>query len=268
MSDGQEMVNLLGDVWSSITELCAGLSEDQWNAPTDVPGWTVKDNLSHIVGFERQLVGYPATKHEAPKFDYIRNALGESNERDVDLRRSHTGGQVYDEFRVITSMRLKALRDYADEDFNITVPTPLGESTLVDFLRIRVVDAWAHEQDIRRALDKPGALSNPSAKHSLNRFIGTLPYIVAKKAQAPNASMVVFEIDGWDEPLGVQVIGGRGELLDITIDPTVTISLDLKAFIALVNGRWDTERALAEGVKLDGDPELARRVLDNMNIMF
>src|SRR4051812_12584032 len=87
------LVEGLEAVWRSIDDLCAGLDEEQWRAPTACPGWSVQDNLAHLIGIESMLLGREAAPAvEMP--DYVRNPIGESNENEVVLRRSRTGAEV------------------------------------------------------------------------------------------------------------------------------------------------------------------------------
>src|SRR5437588_725275 len=53
------VVAALADVWDSMLRLGAGLDEDQWKLPTDCPGWSVQDNLAHILGIESVILGRP-----------------------------------------------------------------------------------------------------------------------------------------------------------------------------------------------------------------
>ena len=55
----QEVVDALADVWASMQRLGDELDEAQWKLPTDCPGWTVQDNLAHILGIESVILGLP-----------------------------------------------------------------------------------------------------------------------------------------------------------------------------------------------------------------
>ena len=56
----EESISLLATCWSSIRELCAPLSPAEWDMATDCPGWSVRDNVSHLIAIERRLLGLPA----------------------------------------------------------------------------------------------------------------------------------------------------------------------------------------------------------------
>ena len=89
-------IDQLGLTWRSIDELCSGLTDAEWKAPTGCPGWSVQDNLSHLVDYEASALGRPRPDHEPLTLDHTKNALGESNEVGVDARRTWTGERVLD----------------------------------------------------------------------------------------------------------------------------------------------------------------------------
>src|SRR5689334_6829527 len=59
MNTEQDVVDALSGVWSSMQQLGDTLDETQWKLPTDCPGWSVQDNLAHIVGIESVIMGLP-----------------------------------------------------------------------------------------------------------------------------------------------------------------------------------------------------------------
>ena len=48
MPSDQTLVDQLGHVWMSLGALGGNLAEAEWKTPTEVPGWTVQDNLVHV----------------------------------------------------------------------------------------------------------------------------------------------------------------------------------------------------------------------------
>ena len=151
---------------------------------TDCPGWSVQDNLSHIIGTEAMLLGRDAPAHEPGEKPWIRNPIGASNEIQVDYRRSWPPEKVLDEFREVTAERIAALEKLSDDELAADSWTPIGPGTVRDLLAIRVMDCWVHEQDIRRAVGKPGGLDGPVADHAFGRHRGAIPFVVGKKAGA------------------------------------------------------------------------------------
>ncbi|MEI8359965.1 MAG: maleylpyruvate isomerase N-terminal domain-containing protein, partial [Deltaproteobacteria bacterium] len=51
-ANDQQWVDLLERAWSSLGALAMTISDAEWDLPTDVPGWSVRDNLTHITGIE------------------------------------------------------------------------------------------------------------------------------------------------------------------------------------------------------------------------
>ena len=89
-----DTIDKLDETFQAIGQMCAGPTEEQWKTPTDLPNWTVQDNLSHLIGTEAMLQGMPHTEHRAADMSHTKNPIGESNEHEVDVRRSMSGGQV------------------------------------------------------------------------------------------------------------------------------------------------------------------------------
>jgi mycothiol maleylpyruvate isomerase-like protein len=50
-------VENLAIVWDSVDRPCSDLPGSEWELPTGCPGWSVKDHLSHLVGFESRAIG-------------------------------------------------------------------------------------------------------------------------------------------------------------------------------------------------------------------
>ncbi len=265
------LVYLMEEVWQSIASLCASLTEDQWKLPTDCPGWSVQDQLSHLVGAESGILGHPAPPHTPPDADHVKNEIGRKNEVVVDWRRNRPGSEVLEEFQELTKRRLGILRGYGNEDFAAGTQTPIGPGTVADFIRIRIFDAWIHEQDIRRAVERPGRLEGPAAEHSVGRVAMAMPYVVGKKVQAADGTTVVFQVTGSaGRVLPVAMEGSRARALDAPPPrPTISLTMDVEAFACLGCGRWDPAQAVASGrVLIEGDRALGEAIVKQMNIMI
>lgn len=253
----------------ALDDLCSSLTPEEWSLPTDCPGWSVQDNLSHVVGTESMILGRPAPEHDPGEKEWIRNPIGASNEVQVDYRRSWPPEKVLEEYREVTGERIKAMKAYSDEDLKAESWTPVGQGTVEDLLAIRIMDIWVHEQDIRRAVGKTGGLEGPVAEHAFGRHSTAMPFIVGKKVAPPDGTTVVFEVTG---PAGGTVAvgkeGKRAERLDeVPESPTVRLSMDLATFSCLCCGRGDPS-ALAEQVKIEGDTELGRKIVGELNFMI
>jgi uncharacterized protein (TIGR03083 family) len=213
------------------------------------------------------MLGDPTPWHQLPRdLVHVRTDIQRYMEIPVDLRRCHTPAEMDAELREVVERRVRMLReDGRGPDDDATLPMG-GKLTYLGVLTIRVFDVWAHEQDVRRALGRPGNLDGPAAEVSRDRISLALPRVVAKDAGAPPGTTVVFDITGplsftrvvWVNP------NGRGALVSAgPASPTVTLSLDWETFLRLTCGRVRPE---AVDVKVEGDDELARRVLGRLAI--
>src|SRR5829696_5232374 len=211
----------LAETWASLVALGRELAADDWDRPTDCPGWTVRDQYSHVVRTESAMLGREPSPPLGAFPPHVRNPIGEGNERDVTLRRDRPGPEVLAELEEVTAARLAALRAMDDADFAAESWGPVGPGTYEDFMAIRVFDCWVHEQDVRRAVGRPGHLSGAAVDRSLASAVGTMPYVVGKRAGAPEGASVAFDVTGatarrW----AVRVDGGRARPLpEVPRDP-------------------------------------------------
>ena len=267
-----ELVAMLGMVWGSVSDLGGTLSEPEWKTETECPGWSVQDNLTHITAFEWRLLGRTEPEHTvAGDLPHVKNDIGKSNEVFVDSRRSWTGEAALTEFDEVTAARLTQLRGAAPEYFAEETWTPAGPGQVRDLLPFRVFDSWVHEQDMRRAVGRPGDLDTPVAAAALERITGAMPFVVGKKAGAPEGAAVVFTLSGpLARTLAIGVDGGRAKpLADVPPAPTATIATDTETFARLGTGRVSPDAALSDGrVVVEGDVDLARAVVQNLNFLF
>jgi uncharacterized protein (TIGR03083 family) len=265
----EPMIDLLEAVWRDIAELGAGLTDEEWARPTECPGWSVKDNVAHMIGTERMLMGQKPEADPEATPDFVRNDIGRANQQWVDEYGFLPGNEVLEAFVSVTNQRLDDLRALTPEDWNREGFTPEGPGPYRQFMEIRAFDCWYHDQDMREALYRPGFMEGPVADLSIGR-IGPkgMGYVVGKKAGAPPNSTVVFDVAGTPAitvvvtvpPEGRAVVGG-----DVPASPTARIALDRRTYTRLAGGRWTGGDARANGeVSVTGNEDLANRIVDNM----
>jgi uncharacterized protein (TIGR03083 family) len=264
-------VEELALVWSSVLELCEPFDEAEWDKATACPGWTVKDQVAHLGGAEAMFLGRPHPPALEERPSHIRNDVGAANEAVVEVRRSWSGRQVLDELREVSEERLAQLGEMSDEDLAKDSWTPVGPGTYRDLIKVRAFDAWVHEQDIREAVGRPGHLEGPVAENALARCLMAMPFVVGKKAAAPEGSTVVFEVGGpTPATLGIEVSGGRARATgEVPEDPDVRLGIGFLAFTRLGCGRADPQAALdAGGVTIAGDTDLGEAIVRNIAFMI
>ena len=149
--------------------------------------------------------------------------------------------------------------------------SPVGDVPYAVFMEVRAFDSWVHEQDTRRALDRPGGSGNRASALSLDRVQGALPFVVGKQAGCADGTVVRFDVSGpgYDaRAVTIAVEGGRAREVGDDAVPTVTLSLASLDFVRLGCGRATAAQVEeAGGVALSGDAAVGRRVLGAMNFM-
>ncbi len=265
----EPVIDALDDAWGAIVELGDALDDGEWELPSECPGWTVRDVLSHMVGTERSLLGDASPDPLEPP--HVHNEIGARNEGWVAALRWHSGPQVLAEFRDVTARRLAELRSWPTARFDEVGPSPLGMVPYREFMNVRVMDCWVHEQDIRVATARPGHREGPAAGLAIGRLASAMPFIVGRQAKAPDGSSVRFAwTEGDPGHLDVVVSGGRAAMADaLEGEPTTELRMDLEVFWRLACGRVTGEAARAAGLlEIRGDEELGRRVADSMAFMI
>jgi uncharacterized protein (TIGR03083 family) len=256
-------IDHLETTWRSIDEFCSTLSEADWARPTGCPGWTVKDNVSHLIDYEARALGRPGPEHTPGDLSHTKNAIGESNEVGVDYRRKKSGAEVLDEFREVTAARLVQLQALTAGDLKREMVTPAGPGTLADMLRLRVMDTWSHEQDMRRALGRPGNTEGAAAQEAVEYLANFLPLIVGKRAKAPDGATVVIEV-GDVHRSAIEVVDGRATVIEREPEsPTVALSIPPSTFAALVGGRSDAP----DDSVINGDETLGRTIVAQLGFL-
>ncbi len=264
-----DSIDKLEQVWGAVSVVGHTLSEEQWLAPTDCPGWDVRDHVSHLIGTERMLEGLPAAPATDAYGEHVKNPIGQFNENELDTRRSMSGAEVLAEFDALVATRLASLRGGDEAYFARETMTPTGPGTVADFLHIRVMDCYVHEQDIRRAVGQPGDLDTPAAAHSVDRLLRTIGIVVGKRAGAPDGSSVLLELTGpVARSVPVTVVDGRAKVVDTVPDDLLTtVRMDSEAFLVLATGRR-TAGDLGDRWTVEGDQALGRSIVEQLNMMI
>lgn len=266
-------IQILSATWIDLALVCADLSEAEWKQPSDVPGWSVQDLLAHIIGTERLLEGLPLAVPLPDFGDHVRNVMGEFNENEVASRRSMRGADVLAEWNELRARRDETLAGADAGYFAQPMATPTGPGTMADFLDVRILDCWIHEQDIRRALGTPANPGGAAAEHTIDRLVRTIPIVIGKRAACPEGRAVVLRIVGEvKRDLTCEVRDGRAGFVDQPSSPPLcTIEMDTEVFLALATGRQATTAADGRAIINADDEagrELGRRVISHFNVMI
>jgi uncharacterized protein (TIGR03083 family) len=259
--DQERCTAALAEEFAAIDELLASLEPADWAVATACPGWDVQANAAHVIGTEAMLLGEPtpAIDVDVAALPHVRNDIGAFNEAWIVHLADATPEQVLAEYRPRVAARLEVLGAITPEAWAAEGFTPAGQDTHGRFMRIRVMDCWMHEQDIREAVGRPGHDTGPVVELVLDELQQSMGYVVGKKAGAPDGSSVTFSLGTRDIHV---LVDGRAAVVDELPGPaTTTLTMTPLLFTRLAGGRTGAD---ASAVAISGDAALGQQVLANM----
>ena len=267
MTDAELLAGYVEVWWQAIddfTTLLEQIPEEQWDLPTDLPGWDVRAVAAHVAHLEKVLATGVEEQAEIGEPAHVTGAMGRYTEIGPANRRGASADELIREIRESATARHTALladppTDAAARPERVFGGVPWDWRTL---LRNRPLDVWMHEQDVRRAVGLPGGLDSPAARHTTDYLLESVGFVLAKRVGAPAGTTLVAEVDG-SEPIAFAVNdAGRGErLTEIPVDPTVRLRTDRETFLLLAGGR---RAAGPDALRLEGDAALGERVVEAM----
>lgn len=258
----QGRLDAMHDAVDGFVDVVATLQDADWPRPTGCPGWTVQDVVAHVVGLEDVLTGGPEPEVEIPdELAHVTNDVSRYTERHVHVRRDRRPDELVDELGVVIGRR----REQLAGDLDTVVPSFLGgEQPLARSIGRRAFDIFSHEQDIRRAVGRPGHLDGPAGATCLRRILRGLAGLLPDRVVADEATLVLQVCGDQVDTLWLDL--GTGETLaDEPIEPTVTMEFAFADLVPLACGRDDAPDPARVAV-VRGNDALAARVLTSLSI--
>lgn len=261
-ADLAHYVEVWHDAVAEFVALARSIPEGQWHLPTDLDGWSVKDNVAHVAHLEAVLAGAAEETVEVPEAPHLSGPMSVYTEQGVLARRDRDLEALCAEIEESAAKRYAEL--LATPPTDPTAPAartpggvPWDTQTL---LRNRVLDVFMHGQDIRRAIDHPGGLDTEAAALTLERFGSGLPMVVGKRLAPPAGTVVRVDLPEAGRSWTVRV-GEDGRAAPVVTDgvqPTTAVSLPTADFLALAGGRRTPESTRPT---VSGDGGLAAALL-------
>jgi uncharacterized protein (TIGR03083 family) len=265
------ITDALEETWFSIDRTLRPRDEAAYQAATPCPGWSVRDVLSHLIGFELMLQGGSVPAHEGPWPSHVKNPVGEINEAFVQAYRDTPGDELLSIFRRTTALSIERLRGLSDEEWEKVGWSPEGERPYHRFQETRVLDSWIHLQDMRDALLEPADDHGPGEEIVVNRFESVLPYVLAKRANAPDGTVVRINLSGrLARSVLLEVENGRAAARETSEKiPNLELSTAVAIFWRRAAGRISAEAFLrASATDVRGDEKLALAMAEGLAIMI
>ncbi len=265
-----ELVDIWQQALESVADLADGLTDAQWHASTPCPGWTVADIVAHLIDVEQFLAGAPRPDH-VPDWEALPHATGDFGrftEIGVDYRRDRPRSAVVAELREAIATRRVQLDAIPEGAEVIGIMGRPG--TLERLLRMRIFDAWVHEQDIRAAIGREGGWGTLPAVIAFQQVTTAVPVVWSRTAKAPPGAVVQITVTGPELAAQFQAEvddTGRGRLCPPVDDPAVSLSVSWPDLMRLASGRIAVDDVdLRSRMTLTGDRVLADALLPALSI--
>lgn len=215
---------------AALLEICAGLGEADWRAPSGCPGWTVQDVVAHMGA----LFWLTVDRSKLP------DAAGLPTERAQDVyvehRRSMTAEQVLADYESVSVAALSALAGLDSQHFEI----PLGDLGTYRASTVPTAYSFDHYVHIRMDLFGPrGPLAGPPPPSDELRLGPVLDWVAAALPQQSADALagipgaIEFVITG---PGARSIEVGSGESLG-------QVAMAAPAFIRSITQRADWSEA-------------------------
>jgi uncharacterized protein (TIGR03084 family) len=175
---------------SAVTRaLVAGLDEAGWHTPTPAAGWDIADQISHLAYFD-EVTLQSAVDPEGFKAELA--AAPESVNPDTIAARfrDRSGTQLLDWF---DTARADLIGTFAGLDPRLRLPWFGPAMSAASSLTARIMETWAHTQDIADAL---GVTREPTGRlrHVAHIGVGARAFSYAVHGQTPPETPVRVEL--------------------------------------------------------------------------
>ncbi|TIC83603.1 maleylpyruvate isomerase family mycothiol-dependent enzyme [Nocardioides sp. GY 10113] len=267
MTDAERLAGYV-DTWhaavADFLTLLEQLDDADWALPTDLPGWDVKAVASHTAHLESVLAGRGEEAAEIGEPAHVTGLMGAYTEIGVVNRRDREPAAIIAEIREVTADRLRTLRVDPPTDASahpelVFGGVPWNWGTL---LRNRPLDVWMHEQDVRRAVGRPGGMDTAAAQHTADYLAEGFGFVVGKRVGPPAGTTAVLDVAGSPAvAVGVGEDGRARPLAEEPSEPTVRIAMDREPFILAAGGRRVPDPAQ---VTITGDADLGAAIVAAM----
>lgn len=214
------VAHLLGPLDDQLVALLDALDDPQWEAPTIAGTWTVKDVAAHLLDSQVRKLALCRDGRELPvaQHDPARDLVGFVNRLNAD------GVRFFRELPPATLVPLIAASARASARYHLALdpmaPAAFavswaGESASANWFDTarELTERWHHQQQIRLAVGRPGAMSAEFHHPVLACFMRALPHWYRDIA-APVGSRLDVTVEGdgggtwhlWREPGGWRLV--------------------------------------------------------------
>ncbi|MGQ0624412.1 MAG: TIGR03084 family metal-binding protein [Sporichthyaceae bacterium] len=181
-----------------IESMLSGLSAAGWDTPTPAAGWSIRDQIAHLAYFDEAAVAATIDPAGFKAEAAAQMALGmDFPDRLVVAQRALGVAELHAWFR---RARLALIAETGERDPKERVPWYGPAMSLASCVTARIMETWAHGQDIA---DARGITREPSMRlrHIAHIGVGAMTY-----------SFMIRELAVPSLPIRVEVIAPDGAL--------------------------------------------------------
>ncbi len=200
----------------ALDRLVADLGPAGWAAATPAAGWDVRDSVAHLAGSEDLA---RTAMHDAAAFETRRDELlAAGGDALLGAGRTMPGPVVLAWWR---AARADVAEDLARLGPRERIRWFAGPMAATSFATARLMETWAHGQDVRDALDQPPEVS-ARLRHVADLGVRTRPFSYRVRGLDPPAGEVRVELTG---PDGARWTWGPADVPDRIEGPALDFCL-------------------------------------------
>jgi uncharacterized protein (TIGR03083 family) len=249
-----------------VGQLTAGLTAEEWEAPSGCAGWRVQDVVCHMACVWHSLTE-PSTIEPGPPDDAEASA-----EVPVQARRAWTPAQVMEDYAHWAPLGLAAMEAMQAAPLAETVIPlgNLGSHPMHLLANALVFDHYCHlRHDIGAAVPRAAALERDGESLVATRewMLAGLPQMCADALRPAVTAPVVLDLEGPGGGTWTVLPAGEDGLCRLEVgsaDASASVTSNVHDFVA-----WGTKRGSWRdaGVRISGDEAVAEAFLDAVNVI-
>ena len=196
--DMRELADDLAAETAELREMVAGLDETAWRTATPAEGWTIADQISHLAFFDDAAIQSAADPEGfAAEMERAMTVGGLDPDDLAERYRSLAGAELLAWF---DASRRRLIKVFAELDPALRLPWFGLPMSAASSLTARIMETWAHGQDVADALAQ---VRQPTSRlrHISHIGVRALPF-----------SFAVNGLEVPPEPVRVELAGPAGEL--------------------------------------------------------
>ena len=180
---------------TDLDALVADLDHEAWATPTPAEGWDVRDQVAHVAFFDEQAM---LAVREPDEFraglEEIAADVGAFMDRSIATGRSKSGPEVLEWWR---TARADMLASFEGLDPNERIAWYGPAMKPASFISARIMETWAHAQDVADALDVTRA-PTPNLRHIAHIAVLARGYSYSTNGLEAPTDPVFVELDAPD----------------------------------------------------------------------